>query len=136
MEHTLPLQPYQISFSSQVHLGRKYALDYTTDRWHEGQRDEALDGLLLTSSLSSSSISLSDSPSGGGSSGNSRIGTDPVEQATLVLCLMIAVGCNRFAFDTGGAGVAASGQPGQPAHSGHHPDQSSGMGVVDALRCP
>ena len=111
-------RPSTYSFSSQKYLSSKYGIEYTTDRWHEGQRDEALEGLVLKAS---------DGPGGGGGGGGGggSIGGDPVEQATLVLCFMIAVGCNRFVLDMDAG--QARGQRVDPA-------QGSGIGVVEALK--
>jgi len=94
----------EICYGSQLHLNRKWGIAYVTDRWHEQHRDEQLVGTRLC---------------GAGCDGTAPADrltplhgmTGGAHKARLVVCLLIAVGYNRFRVAHTSASQATSSSP-------------------------
>ena len=75
----------EISHRSIRHLNATWACAYATDTWHEAQRDHTLGGLQLSAADQAALLN------------------EPVARARLLLCTLLLMGYDRFAWQAGDA---------------------------------
>ena len=73
----------EISHRSVRHLNATWACAYATDTWHEAQRDHTLGGLQLSAADQAALLN------------------EPVARARLLLCSLLLMGFDRFAWQAG-----------------------------------